>query len=80
MHQEREYPGRVTGTGLVNPDFAALARAYGAWGATVERTEEFAGVLEQALGESGVRLIHLKTDVEQITPALTISGIRARAK
>jgi acetolactate synthase-1/2/3 large subunit len=80
MHQEREYPGRVTGTGLVNPDFAALARAYGAWGATVGRTEEFAGVLEQALGETGVRLIHLKTDVEQITPALTISGIRSRGK
>jgi acetolactate synthase-1/2/3 large subunit len=80
MHQEREYPGRVTGTGLVNPDFAALARAYGAWGATVGRTEAFAGVLEQALGERGVRLIHLKTDVEQITPALTISGIRDRAK
>ena len=79
MHQEREYPGRVSGTGLVNPDFAALARAYGAWAATVERTEEFAGVLEQALGQRGVRLIHLKTDVEQITPALTISGIRARA-
>jgi acetolactate synthase-1/2/3 large subunit len=76
MHQEREYPGRVAGTSLVNPDFAALARAYGAWGGTVERTADFAGVLEQALGESGVRLIHLKTDVEQISPALTISGLR----
>jgi acetolactate synthase-1/2/3 large subunit len=45
----------------------------------VERTEAFAPVLEEALGRAGVRLIHLKTDVEQITPALTISGIRARA-
>jgi acetolactate synthase-1/2/3 large subunit len=79
MHQEREYPGRVAGTSLVNPDFAALARAFGAWGGTVERTEAFAPVLEEALGRTGVRLIHLKTDVEQITPALTISGIRARA-
>jgi len=78
MHQEREYPGRVTGTGLVNPDFAALARAYGGWGGTVERTEQFADVLSDALGRTGVRLIHLKTDVEQITPALTISGLRAR--
>jgi acetolactate synthase-1/2/3 large subunit len=79
MHQEREYPGRVSGTGLVNPDFAALARAYGAWGGTVERTEEFGAVLAEALGQAGVRLIHLKTDVEQISPALTVSGLRARA-
>jgi acetolactate synthase-1/2/3 large subunit len=78
MHQEREYPGRVSGTGLVNPDFAALARAYGAWGGTVERTEEFGDVLKEALGQSGVRLIHLKTDVEQISPALTISALRSR--
>jgi acetolactate synthase-1/2/3 large subunit len=80
MHQEREYPERVSGTGLVNPDFAALARAYGAWAETVERTEEFGGVLAEALGQSGVRLIHLKTDVEQITPATTLSAIRNRAR
>jgi acetolactate synthase-1/2/3 large subunit len=80
MHQEREYPGRVSGTGLANPDFAALARAYGAWGARVERTEEFAGMLEQALGENGVRLIHLKTDIEQISPALTVTALRERAR
>jgi acetolactate synthase-1/2/3 large subunit len=79
MHQEREYPGRVSGTGLINPDFAALARSYGAWGGTVERTEEFGAVLAEALGQRGVRLIHLKTDVEQISPALTVSGLRARA-
>ncbi len=77
MHQEREYPARVSGTNLANPDFAALARAYGAWSATVERTEDFAGALAQAQLQSGVRLLHLKTDVEQITPATTISGIRA---
>ncbi len=80
MHQEREYPGRVSGTGLVNPDFAALARAYGAWAETVERTEDFAAVLDAALGRSGVKLIHLKTDVEQITPAVTITGLRDRAR
>jgi acetolactate synthase I/II/III large subunit len=80
MHQEREYPGRVHGTGLANPDFAALARAYGAWGGTVERTVDFDAILREALGQRGVRLIHLKTDVEQITPALTISGLRERAR
>ena len=80
MHQEREYPGRLSGTDLVNPDFAALARAYGAWAGTVERTEDFAAVLEQAMTRQGVRLLHLKTDVEQITPALTISKLRERAR
>jgi acetolactate synthase I/II/III large subunit len=80
MHQEREYPERISGTDLANPDFAALARAYGAWAGTVERTEAFASVLQDALGQSGVRLIHLRTDVEQITPALTISGLRGRAR
>ena len=49
MHQERHFPGRVVGTDLVNPDFAAYARAFGAHGETVERTEEFAGALERAL-------------------------------
>jgi acetolactate synthase-1/2/3 large subunit len=78
MHQEREYPERVSGTGLVNPDFAALARAYGAWAGTVARTEEFAGVLAKALSQGGVRLIHLKTDIEQITPSTTLTAIRAR--
>jgi acetolactate synthase-1/2/3 large subunit len=78
MHQEREYPGRVAGTGLVNPDFAALARAYGAWGGTVERTEGFDAALKEALSQTGVKLLHLKTDIEQISPALTISSLRAR--
>ncbi len=78
MHQEREYPARVSGTNLANPDFAALARAYGAWSATVERTEDFAGALAEAQRQKGVRLLHLKTDVEQITPATTISALRAR--
>ncbi len=49
MHQERHYPGRVSGTDLVNPDFAALARSYGAHGAVVERTEEFGAAFEAAL-------------------------------
>lgn len=76
MHQEREYPGRPSATRLVNPDFAALARAYGGWAETVERTEDFAPALERALAERGVRLIHCRTDVEQITAGLTLSALR----
>lgn len=78
MHQEREYPARLSGTTLRNPDFAALGRAFGCWAETVERTEEFAPALDRALGEKGVRLLHLKTDVEFITAATTISAIRDR--
>jgi acetolactate synthase I/II/III large subunit len=76
MHQEREYPGRPSATRLVNPDFAALARAYGGWAETVERTEDFATALDRALAERGVRLIHCRTDVEQITAGLTLSALR----
>ncbi|WP_277981832.1 thiamine pyrophosphate-binding protein [Sphingomonas phyllosphaerae] len=76
MHQEREYPGRPSATRLVNPDFAALARAYGGWAETVERTEDFAPALDRALAERGVRLIHCRTDVEQITAGLTLSALR----
>ena len=78
MHQEREYPARLSGTTLHNPDFAALARAYGGWAETIERTADFAPALARALGETGVRLLHLKTDVEIITAGTTISAIRAR--
>ena len=78
MHQEREFPGRVAGTRLDNPDFAALGRAYGCWAETVETTEQFAPALDRALAEPGVRLLHLKTDVEAITPATTLSAIGKR--
>jgi len=77
MHQERRYPERVSGTGLLNPDFAALARAYGAWAETVERTHQFAPALDRALAERGVKLLHLKTEIEEIAPGATISSIRA---
>ena len=80
MHQEREYPGRVSGTALANPDFAALARAYGAWAETVETTDQFGPALQRAMAQTGVTLLHLKTDLEQITPGLTISGLREKAK
>ncbi|MFS2154059.1 thiamine pyrophosphate-binding protein [Rhizobium sp. Rhizsp42] len=75
MHQEREYPGRVSGTGLTNPDFAALARAYGGHGETVERTEDFALAFERAR-ESGLpAIIDIKLDPEAITPTRTLSEI-----
>lgn len=79
MHQEREYPGRVSGTELINPDFAALARAFGAWAETVEKTEDFAPALERAIAQKGVKLLHLKTDIEQLTAGgATISGLRSK--
>jgi acetolactate synthase I/II/III large subunit len=80
MHQEKDYPKRISGTDLKNPDFAALARAYGGWAETVERTEDFAPALDRALKQHGIRLLHCKTDVEQITNATTISKLREKAK
>ncbi|HXS50300.1 MAG TPA: thiamine pyrophosphate-binding protein [Sphingomicrobium sp.] len=80
MHQEREYPKRTSGTELRNPDFAALARAYGGWAETVETTEDFAPALNQALKRKGIRLIHCKTDVEQISNATTITKLREKKR
>jgi acetolactate synthase-1/2/3 large subunit len=79
MHQEREYPGRVIGTQLANPDFAALARAYGAHGETVEKTEEFGAALERAMAAPGPALIELRSDPDAITPATTLSAIREKS-
>ena len=78
MHQEREYPTRVSGTALANPDFAALARAYGAWADTVETTGQFAPALDRALAQTGVRLLHCRTDIDVITHGTTIAAIRSR--
>ncbi|WAJ30039.1 thiamine pyrophosphate-dependent enzyme [Antarcticirhabdus aurantiaca] len=69
MHQERHYPGRVSGTGLVNPDFAALARAYGARAERVERTEDFAPALRAALAAGEPALLHVVTDPARISPS-----------
>jgi acetolactate synthase I/II/III large subunit len=80
MHQEREYPGRVSGSDLFNPDFAALAQAYGWRGERVERTEDFEPALVRAL-EAGVpSLIHLKLDTDVSTSRSTLSAIRAAAQ
>jgi acetolactate synthase-1/2/3 large subunit len=79
MHQERHFPGRVVGTDLVNPDFAAYARAFGAVGETVTETAQFAGAFERALAAGTAALLELRIDPEAITPRTTLSAIRADA-
>ena len=79
MHQEREYPGRVSGTALANPDFAAYARAFGGHGETVERTADFAPAFQRALAAGKPAIIELRIDPEAITPSATLSGLRAAA-
>jgi acetolactate synthase-1/2/3 large subunit len=76
MHQERQFPGRVVGTDLVNPDFVAYARAFGAHGALVERTEDFADAFEEALAAGRPALLELRVDPEAITPRATLTRIR----
>jgi acetolactate synthase I/II/III large subunit len=79
MHQEREYPGRVSATDLKNPDFAAYARAFGGHGETVERTEDFAPAFERAIASGKPATLHVKIDAEAITPMTTLTAIRAKA-
>jgi acetolactate synthase-1/2/3 large subunit len=79
MHQERHYPGRVVGTGLRNPDFAALAEAHGAHGESVTRTEDFLPAVERALAAGRPALLALRVDPEAITPSATLNAIRAGA-
>jgi acetolactate synthase-1/2/3 large subunit len=76
MHQEREYPTRVIGTALTNPDFAALARAYGLYGETVARTADFASAFERARKSGRAALIELRLDPEAINTRTTLSKIR----
>jgi acetolactate synthase-1/2/3 large subunit len=76
MHQEREYPGRVYGTDLANPDFAALARAYGVQGETVRQSDEFSPALDRALAAKGPTLLHLLVDPQAITMNATIDELR----
>ncbi|WP_338770863.1 thiamine pyrophosphate-binding protein [Massilia sp. METH4] len=84
MHQEREYPGRVSGTDLENPDFAALAQAYGGHGETVERTGEFVPALQRALAFTREKnlpaVIELRYDGNLITPGATLEAIRSNAQ
>jgi acetolactate synthase-1/2/3 large subunit len=80
MHQEREFPERVSGTTLHNPDFAALARAYGGWAARVETNAEFDTAMAEAKDRKGLRLLHLVIDIEQLSAGgASVSGLRAKA-
>ena len=76
MHQERLYPGRVSGTDMVNPDFAALARAYGAHAEFVEETSAFGPAMERARASGRIALLHVRVDPEALTPDRTLSQIR----
>jgi acetolactate synthase-1/2/3 large subunit len=80
MHQEREYPGRVSGSDLFNPDFAALARAYGWHAAQVETTAAFEPAFVAALAADGPTLIHVKLDTDVITTRGTLTQIREAAR
>jgi acetolactate synthase-1/2/3 large subunit len=77
MHQEREYPGRVSGTDLANPDFAALARAYGGYGEVVARQEDFAPAFDRARAAGTVAVIELRLDPQMLSTAMTVDQMRA---
>jgi acetolactate synthase I/II/III large subunit len=79
MHQEIHFPGKVYATDIVNPDFAALARAHGLHGELVERTADFPAAFERALLHRTGALIELRTDPEIITPRTTLTALRKRA-
>lgn len=80
MHQERHYPGRVHGTALNNPDFAALARAYGAHAETVRTTADFAPAFERAVASGRPALLHLKLDPQALTLSVSLDGVRAQGE
>ena len=79
MHQEREYPGRIVATELRNPDFSAYARAFGGFGASVERTADFPAAFNDAQASGKPAIIRLAIDPEAITPATTLAKIRAKS-
>lgn len=80
MHQERNYPGRISATDLVNPDLALLAKSYGCHGETVQHTDQFAAAWDRACAFSGPSLIELQVDPELITPTLTIDDLRSASQ
>jgi acetolactate synthase-1/2/3 large subunit len=79
MHQERDYPGRVVATDLRNPDFPAYARAFGGFGATVERSADFPAAFREAQASGKPAIIRLAIDPEAITPVTTLAKIRAKS-
>ncbi len=78
MHQERQYPGRPVATQLVNPDFAAYARAFGAYGEVVESSAGAAAAFERALRSGGPALLELRVDRDLLTPSFTLAGASTR--
>jgi acetolactate synthase-1/2/3 large subunit len=80
MHQEREYPGRVIGTTLINPDFAGYARSFGAEGFTVETTADFVPAFRQALTAGKPSVIELRIDPEALSTRQTLTQIRKGSK
>jgi acetolactate synthase-1/2/3 large subunit len=79
MHQERQFPGRVIGTDLENPDFPALAQAFGAHGERVQRTADFEAAFERALASGKPSVIELVVDPERISPRVRLSELRGGA-
>ncbi len=79
MHQERDFPGRVAATDLVNPDFAAYARAFGGFGVTVEKTADFPAALAAAQACGKPSIIHLKISTDAILPGTSLTAIRDKA-
>jgi acetolactate synthase-1/2/3 large subunit len=80
MHQEREYPGRVSATVLKNPDFVAYARAFGGFGVLVDKTADFPKAFRAAQKSGKPAVIQLKIDPDAITPAMTLAKIGAAAR
>lgn len=80
MHQEKHYPGRVSGTALANPDFAALARAYGGHGERVTKTEDFPAAFARAQNAGTLAIIECQVDEEALTTGATLSAVRAAAQ
>jgi acetolactate synthase I/II/III large subunit len=80
MHQQRDYPHHVSGTELVNPDFPALARAYGYAGVRIARTAEFEAEFVAALERKQGTLIEITLDPEAITTRATLTSIAAAAR
>jgi acetolactate synthase-1/2/3 large subunit len=76
MHQERTYPGRVSGTDLVNPDFVMYAQAFGCHAELVERTDQFPAAFERAVASGRAALIEIRVDADALTPRMTLSAIR----
>jgi acetolactate synthase-1/2/3 large subunit len=79
MHQEKTYPGRVSGTALVNPDFAAFARAYGGFGEVVKASADFPAAFARAQAAGTVAVIECQVDEEALSTGATLSAVRTAA-